>query len=81
MKELKFYVLSADQDLSFDMSGYSIADWDNQTKNEEPTSEAKEFIEACEKNGTVFTASEFMYEFNINESIGMNDYIFITNKY
>jgi hypothetical protein len=80
-KELRVFVVSADDDsLPYNVSGYLIDEWANWNENELPN-EAKKFIDIAEQRGNVYSLNKFLFAFNIEESIGMNDYIFITDKY
>lgn len=39
------------------------------------------FIKEAERQGFVYSLKGFMDEFNLNEGIGVNSYILITDKY
>jgi len=81
MKEPRVYVLSA-SNFSPDMGGYSMDIWDDyRLEGQELPEEAKEFIAMAEKEGRVYSLKGFMVAFNINEEVGMNDYVFITSAY
>jgi hypothetical protein len=81
-KEMRVYVMSADYDFDFDISGYEIENWVGyQEQHNKLPSNAEKFIEVCENNGTVYSMYGFHQAFNIEESIGTNDYVFITNFY
>lgn len=79
-KEYRVYWLpsSETENISPKFSGYGIDDWN---EADELPSDAKKFIDIAEEYGTVATLNGFMHCFNIEEGIGMGDYIFITNKY
>jgi len=80
-KEHRVYILSADM-ITIYKGGYSMDIWNDYEQNgEELPKEAKEFMKEAEKNGTVYSLKGFMVAFNINEEIGMNDFIFITQAY
>ena len=79
-KEHRVYVLSAD-DISID-GGYAIDNWnDYEQEGEDLPKEAKGFIALAEEKGQVYSLKGFMVTFNINEEIGMNDWVFITQAY
>lgn len=78
-KQLKYYVLSADK-VSTD--AYEIMDWHEAEKNgDELPASAHEFMDAAKKDGMVLSVTEFMNEFNLEESIGSNNWIFVTSRY
>jgi hypothetical protein len=78
-KEFRVYVLSANNS---NVDGYSIDNWnDCEKRGEELPQEAKDFMNAAERNGTVYSLTGFMVAFNINQEVGMNDWIFITQAY
>jgi hypothetical protein len=78
-KETRVYVLSASET---DCNGYEIDVWSESERNgQELPQEAKDFIRAAEENGSVYSLTGFMVAFNINEEVGMYDYIFITQAY
>lgn len=74
-KETLFFVVSA-KDIS--TSSYDISDWN--AYDELPV-DAKEFIQVAMKNGRAYDVEEFMNQYNLEETISGNDWIFITNKY
>jgi hypothetical protein len=79
-KEYRVYVLSAN-DITID-GGYAIDIWNDYEQNgDELPDEAKEFINLAEEKGQVYSLKGFMVAFNINEEVGMNDWVFITKKY
>jgi len=75
-KEYKVYIASA-YDFP-EVAGIAIDVW---SKSDGLPVGAVEFIEHCENEGNVYSLQGFMTAFNINEEVGMNDWIFITNKY
>lgn len=78
-KETRVYVLSADIDLGFPMSGYEIQNWLSYQENHgKLPPNAELFIEEAEKQGSVYSLYGFHEAFNIEQSVGNNDYIFIT---
>ena len=80
-KEHRVYVLSADDSNAFD-GGYAIDNWnDYEQAGEDLPDEAKEFIALAEAKGQVYSLKGFMVTFNINEEVGMNDWVFITQAY
>lgn len=85
MKEYRSYWLSAsDEKLCKhipNISGYLIKDWADCPEGKNLPLSALKFIKICEEQGTVASLKGFMVAFNIEEEIGMNDYVFITNKY
>ena len=81
-KEFRVYVLSADNDNELKLSGYEIENWNHyQEQHNKLTEEANKFIELCEAEGSVFSLTGFQTAFNLDETISLNDYIFITNSY
>ena len=80
-KETRVFVLSA-SDFSADKGGYSMDIWnDYEREGQELPDEAKLFIKEAEDKGQVYSLKGFMVAFNINEEVGMNDYVFITSAY
>ena len=80
IKEKRVFVINADNiPADWNFSGYDISEWKECTG--ELPKKAKDFINFAEKNGSVYTINGFMDAYNIGETIGMNDYIFITDKY
>jgi hypothetical protein len=69
------FVVSAD-DVS--TSAYDIGAWN---AHETLPEEAREFIQIAMNKGRVYDLEEFMEQFNLEETIGANDWIFITDKY
>ena len=79
-KEIRVYVLSANE-IQID-GGYAIDNWnDYEQAGQELPDEAKLFIRLAEKNGSVYSLKGFMVAYNINEEVGANDYVFITQAY
>jgi len=79
-KEIRVYVLSANE-IQID-GGYAIDNWnDYEQAGQELPDEAKLFIRLAEKNGSVYSLKGFMVAHNINEEVGANDYVFITQAY
>ena len=79
MKEFRVYVLSAD---AFDISAYDIENWVLYAEQHNKlTEEAKEFVRIAEEQGSVYSLYGFQMAFNLEETVGMNDWIFITNAY
>jgi hypothetical protein len=80
-KETRVYVLSAD-DFSPEIGGFALDIWnDSEQAGEDLPDEAKRFITMAEEIGQVYSLKGFMVAFNINEEVGMNDYVFITQAY
>jgi hypothetical protein len=82
-KKPRVYVLNAD-DIpdDFNMSGHSIVDWVNyEEQHGKLTDEAERFITLCEEVGNVYSLYGFLEAFNVEEMIGMNDFVFITRAY
>lgn len=81
-KEYRVYVASATaiKGLFTKMSGYEIQSWECDG-DDDLCDDALNFIGFCEAQGTVYSLNGFVDAFNIEEAVGMNDYIFITNKY
>ena len=78
-KELRFFVVNADHpDLWDDIIGSDISLWQ---EDYELGFHAKKFIEIARKENCEYSYKGFMVAFNINEEVGMNDWIFITDKY
>jgi len=73
--KVRFYVVSAND---VETSGYDIENWSGYDKLPK---EAKEFIKIAEENGSAWNIDQFHYEFNICESVGANDWIFVTDKH
>jgi len=73
--KIRVYVVSANDAQT---SGYEIEGWSHYR---ELPKDAKEFIKIAEENGSAWDINEFHYEFNICESVGANDWIFITDKH
>lgn len=72
------YVLSASE---VSVSGYAIQEWVEHDKhNNTLHPEAEEFIKVCKKEGFIYSLEEFQDAFNIEESIGANDWIYITRN-
>jgi len=81
MKEPRVFILSAS---NFDSSkgGYSMDIWnDYEREGQELPAEAQEFMKQAETEGRVYSLKGFMVAYNINEEVGMNDYVFITSLY
>jgi len=79
-KEIRVYVLSANE-IQID-GGYAIDNWnDYEQAGQELPDEAKLFIRLAEKNGSVYSLKGFMVAYNINEEVGANDYVIITQAY
>lgn len=75
-KELRFFVISADHpNLWEDISGTVISLWQ---EDKELCVQAQRFIKLAEKEGAVYSYKGFMVAMNINEEVGMNDWVFIT---
>ena len=81
MKEPRVYVLSADNAEEFG-GGFAIDSWvDYEEEHQELSEEAEDFVKEAEKNGSVYSLKGFMVAHNINEEVGMNDFVFITSAY
>jgi hypothetical protein len=83
-KEIRFYVLDATKagEMFAKMSGYELENWKLYEEHHgKLTDEAEHFISACEQEGTVYSAVGFMNAINIEETIGANDYVYVTNNY
>lgn len=80
IKEKRVYVVNVDKiPADWNFSGYDISSWKN--LDGKLPQKAKDFIKFAEENGSVYTLDGFMDAVNIGETIGRNDYIFITDKY
>ncbi len=76
-KEQTFYILSANH---IGISGYDIEEWYSYVQKSYPLpKEALEFMELAKKHGLVLNTESFIEHFNILQTIGTNDWIFITN--
>ena len=79
MKKQKVYVLNA---TDFKTSAYDIENWALYAeKHNKLLPEALEFIQKAEEQGTAYSIYGFQMAFNLEETIGMNDWVFITNCY
>jgi len=82
-KELRAYVINADNiPDDFSMSGHSIMNWVSyEEQHGKLTDEAERFITLCEERGDVYSLYGFLQAFNVDEMVGMNDFVFITKAY
>jgi len=80
-KETRVYVLAASE-FSAEKGGYSMDIWnDYEQAGLELPEEAKVFMKEAEEKGGVFSLKEFLVAYNINDEVGMNNYVFITKAY
>jgi len=78
-KELRVYVLSAEND--FEVYADKLDSWSLcQEEHNTLPEEAKQYIDICETEGTVYSLRGFQMAVNMGE-ICYNDWIFITNLY
>lgn len=78
-REIRAYILSADEDFDFEMSGYEIENWVlYYEQHGKHLDNALAFIERCEEVGSVCSLYGLHSALNIEEGFGSNDYIFIT---
>jgi len=79
MKEFRVYILSAD---ALDISAYDIENWVLYAEQHNKlTEEAKEFVKIAEEQDSVYSLYGFQMAFNLEQAVGMNDWVFITNAY
>jgi len=82
-KEIRVYVLSADNDNELNLSSHKIESWSFFEKFEgKLPEEAEKFIELCEIEGSVYSLIGFQTTFNSDDTISnLSNFMFITNRY
>ncbi len=78
MKNLTVYVLSADDD-KVSTDAYTIQEWSEiEDAGGKMPKEAFEFMQRAASLGNAYSVSDFLLAYNLEETVGMNDWVFIS---